>query len=158
MTHLESVDLDVELEQLPLEQINRLGLGLPLNLDSGSSLVEQVDRRVGQSSLGEVLKSGNKSKLRSGHVGSGLGAERDAHLLGELGSEDEGSVEDADSVVDRVLFADASEDGDRLRHGRLRHQHLSEPSLERRVLLDTFAELQEERSAVSRWTLDSVKA
>ena len=83
---LERMDLDPDLELLALEVVERLGPSLARNLDARRCLVDQVDRAVGQPALSEVL-------------------------LGELGGEDEGAVEDADAVMDRVLFRDATEDG-----------------------------------------------
>ena len=72
---LERVDLDVKFQSFPLEQIDRLGFRLSRDLDSSGSFIEEIDSRVGESSLSEVL-------------------------LCELSSEDEGGIEDSDSVVD----------------------------------------------------------
>ncbi len=46
-------------------------------------------------------------------------------------------------MVDLVLLLEASQDGDRVLDGGLRDEHLLEPPLQRRVLLDALAVLVE---------------
>lgn len=55
LTHSEGVDLNLQLETPPLEQVELLWPGLTSDLDRRGGLVEQVDRRVGQPALSEVL-------------------------------------------------------------------------------------------------------
>lgn len=46
-TYLQRVDLNLQLQLLPLEVVERFGSGLSRNLDGTGSLVDEVDGRVG---------------------------------------------------------------------------------------------------------------
>jgi hypothetical protein len=77
-------------------------------------LVDQVDRLVGQETVGDVA-------------------------VGELGRGDDRRGGDLDAVVDLVLLLQTAQDRDGRFDRRLADQHLLEPALERGVLLDVLA-------------------
>ena len=51
---LHRLALDLQLDQAAVELVDRLGLGVDLDLDLGRRLVDQVDRLVGQEAVGDV--------------------------------------------------------------------------------------------------------
>ena len=114
--------LDAQLDQAPLEAIERLGLGVDLHLDARRRLVDQVDRLVGQEAVGDVA-------------------------VRQLGRGDDRRVGDLDAVVHLVALLQAAQDGDGGLHARLLDQHLLEAALERGVLLDVLAVLVERGGA-----------
>ena len=106
--------LDLQLDQAPVELVERLGLGVDLDLDLRRRLVDQVDRLVGQEAVGDVA-------------------------VRELGRGDDRRVGDLDAVVRLVLLLQAAQDRDRRLDARLADQDLLEAPLERGVLLDVLA-------------------
>ena len=110
----QSVYLNFELQLPPLEFVNRLGCGLASDTNTGARLVDKVNSRIRKSSRGEIA-------------------------VCELSSTDEGAVVDSDTVMDFVLLANASKDGDRLRYGRLVHDDLCESTFQSGVLLDVLS-------------------
>ena len=106
--------LDLELDDAPLEPVERLGLGVDLHADARRRLVDQVDRLVGQLPVGDVAV---RERRR-----------RDDRRIGDL-----------DPVVHLVALLQAAQDRDRVLDRGLVHQHLLEAPLERGVLLDVLA-------------------
>ena len=51
---LQRLPLDLQLDDAPLEPVERLGLGVDLHADARRRLVDQVDRLVGQLAVGDV--------------------------------------------------------------------------------------------------------
>ena len=70
----------------------------------------------------------------------------DVAMRERRGGDDRG-IRDLDLVVNLVAFLEAAQDRDRVLDGRLVDEHLLEPALERRVLLDVLAVLVERRGA-----------
>ena len=114
--------LDLELNDPPLEPIERLGLGVDLHADARGRLVDQVDGLVGQLPVGDVAMR----ERRGGH---------------------DRRVGDLDLVVHLVALLEAAQDRDRVLDGRLIDQHGLEASLECRVLFDVLAIFIECRGA-----------
>ena len=98
------------------------GERVDLHAQPGAGLVDEVDRLVGEETVGDVA-------LRQ----DGRGRER--------------SVADADAVVRLVALLQPAQDRDRVGDGRLADEHRLEAPLERRVLLDVQAVLVERRRA-----------
>ena len=106
--------LDLELDDAPLELVERLGLGVDLHADARGRLVDEVDGLVGQLAVGDVA-------VRERRRG------------------DDRRVGDVDAVVHLVALLQAAQDGDGVLDRGLVDQHLLEAPLERRVLLDVLA-------------------
>ncbi len=106
--------LDLQLDDAPLELVERLGLGVHLHADARRGLVDQVDRLVGQLPVGDVA-------VRERRRG------------------DDRRVGDLDLVVVLVALLQAAQDRDRVLDRGLVDQHLLEAALERGVLLDVLA-------------------
>ena len=119
---LQSLTLDLQLDDAPVEPVERLGLRVDLHPDQRSGLVDQVDGLVRQLPIGDVA-------------------------MRQCRRSDDGGVGDLDAVVDLVALLEAAQDGDGVLHRRLVHQHLLEAPLERRILLDVLAVLIERRRA-----------
>ncbi len=119
---LERLALHLELHDAPVEPVDLLGLGVDFHADARRRLVDQVDGLVGQLPVRDVAVR----QRRGGH---------------------DGRVGDLDLVVNGVALLQPAQDGDRVLHGGLAHQHLLEAALERRVLLDVLAVLVERRRA-----------
>ncbi len=106
--------LDLQLDQPAVEPVHGLGLGVDLDLDLGRGLVDEVDRLVGQESVGDVA-------------------------VGKLGRGDDCRVGDLHAVVHLVFLLQAAQDGHRGLDTRFVDQHLLEAPLQRGVLLHVFA-------------------
>ena len=65
----------------------------------------------------------------------------------KLNGVDEGTVENAYTVMDLVLLADTKENGNRLRNRGLIDDNLSETTLECGILLDVLAVFGQSRGA-----------
>ena len=115
---LQRLLLDLELDDAPLEPVERLGLGVDLHADARGGLVDQVDRLVGQLAVGDVA-------VRQRRRG------------------DDRRIGDLDAVVHLVALLQAAQDRDGVLDRRLIDQHLLEAPLQRRVLLDVLAVLVE---------------
>ena len=111
---LHGLALNLQLDQAAVELVHDLGLGVDLDLDLRSRLVDQVDGLVGQEAVGDVA-------------------------VAQLGRSHDGRVGDLDAMVHFILFLQAAQDGDGGLHGGLAHQDLLEAALQRGVLLDVFA-------------------
>src|SRR5680860_71812 len=88
----------------------------PAEAQSGASLVDEVDRLVGQEAVVDVP-------------------------VGQVGCRDQGGIGDRDPVVRLIAAAQTLEDLDGVRERRLGDLDRLEAPLEGRVLLDMFAEL-----------------
>src|SRR5690606_15474693 len=119
---LQCFTLDLELDDAPVEAVERLRLGVDLNPDTGGRLVDEVDGLVRQLAVSDVTMR----QVRGG---------------------DDGGVGDLDAVVHLVALLQAAQDGDGVLHRRLVDQHPLEPALERRVLLDILPVLVQRRRA-----------
>ena len=95
----------------PAELVDLDRRGLDLHPQPRRRLVDEVDRLVGQLPAGDVA-------------------------VGQHRGRDQGGVGDGDAVVGLVLLLEAAQDRDGVLDGRLADEHLLEPALERRVLLD----------------------
>src|SRR5579885_650743 len=119
---LQRLLLDLQLDDAPLEAIERLGLGVDLHADARGGLVDEVDRLVGQLAVGDVT-------VRESRRG------------------DDRRIGDVDAVVNLVSLLQAAQEGDGVLDRGLIDQHLLEAPLERRVLLDVLAVLIQRRGA-----------
>jgi hypothetical protein len=108
----------LQLQELPLDLIDRGGHAVDLHAQLRGRLVDQVDGLVGQEALGDVA-------------------------VRERGGGDQRAVLDADAVVHLVALLQSTQDGDGVLDRGLRHEHLLEAPLEGRVLLDALAILVE---------------
>ena len=117
---LQRLALDLQLDDPPVKILDLLGLGLHLHADSACGLVHQIDRFVGEETIGDVA------------VGQG----RRRH---------DRSIGDAHAVVKFVLLLEAAQDRDRVGNGRLADEHGLEAPLQRCVLLDMLAIFVERR-------------
>ena len=115
-------ELDLELAHGPVGLVELERRAVDLHLQPRSSLVDEVDRLVGQLPVGDVA-------------------------VGEHGSGHERGVADADAVVRLVLLLQAAQDRDRVGDRRLADEDRLEAALERGVLLDVLAVLVERRRA-----------
>ena len=115
---LQRLPLDLQLDDAPLELVERLGLGVDLHADARGGLVDQVDGLVRQLAVGDVA-------VRERRRG------------------DDRRIGDLDLVVHLVALLQAAQDRDRVLDRGLVDQHLLEAPLERGVLLDVLAVLVE---------------
>ncbi len=115
---LQRLALDLQLDQPPIQAVERLGLGVDFHADAAGGLVDQVDGLVRQLAIGDVA-------------------------MRQLGRRDDGAVSDADAVVNLIALLEAAQDGDGVLLARLFHQHFLEAALQRGVLLDVLAILIE---------------
>jgi hypothetical protein len=115
-------ELDLELAHAPLRLVELDRRGVDLHAQAGGGFVDQVDRLVGQETVGDVA-------------------------VGEHRRCDEGGVANPDAVVRLVALLQAAEDGDRVGDARLADEDGLETALERGVLLDVLAVLVERRRA-----------
>ncbi len=90
------------------------GFEFDLHAQAGGRLVDQVDRLVGQETVGDVP-------------------------VGQRRGRDDGGVGDADAVMQLILLLQAAQDRDRILDGRLGDEHRLETPRQRRVLLDVLA-------------------
>ena len=114
----ERLDLDLRLQDLAIERVELLGLGIDFHPQARGRLVHEVDRLVGQEPVGDVA-------------------------VAELGGGHEGAVGDPHAVVQFVLLLDAAQDRDRVLDRRLLDHQRLEPPRQRRVLLHVLAVLVE---------------
>ncbi len=119
---LQRLLLDLELNDAPLQPIERLGLGVDLHADARRGLVDQVDRLVGKLAVGDVA-------------------------VRQRGRGDDRRVGDVDTVMDLVALLQPAQDRDGVFDRGLIDQHLLEAPLQRGVLLDVLAILIERRRA-----------
>ena len=113
---------DLELNNAPLEPVQRLGLGVDLHANARRRLIDQIDRLVGQLAVGDVA-------------------------VRQRGRGDDRRIGDLDAVMHLVALLEAAQDRDRVFNAGLIDQHLLEAPLERLVLLDVLAVLIERRGA-----------
>ena len=113
--------LDVELENLTPNLIERCGHGLNLRAQLCRCLIDEVNRLVGQESIGNIA-------VRERRRG------------------DEGRVADAHAVMHLVAILQSAQDGDGVLHRRLADHDGLEAALKCRVLLDVLAVLVQCRS------------
>ena len=110
--------LDLELADAPLDDVDLGRHRVDLDAQLAGRLVHQVDGLVGQEAPGEVA-------------------------VGQHGRRHQRGVLDAHAVVDLVALLQAAQDGDGVLDRGLADEHLLEPPLEGRVLLDVLAVLVE---------------
>ena len=119
---LDRFALDLELDHPPLEPVHDLRLGVDFHLDARRGFVDQVDRLVGQETIGDVA-------------------------MRQLGRGDDRRVGDLHAVMDLVALLQAAQDGDGRLDARLVDENLLESAFERGVLLDVLAVLVERSRA-----------
>ena len=110
---LERLAFDLQLDDAPVELVERLGLGIHLHPKPRSRFVDKVDGLVGQEPVGNVA-------------------------VAERCGGDERRIRNAHTVVKLVLFLDASEDRDRILDRRLVDEDRLETPGQRRVLFDVL--------------------
>ncbi len=115
---LERLALDFQLDDAPIELVQRLRLRVDLHANQRTGLIDQIDGLVRQLTVRDVA-------IREGR------------------RRDDGRVGDFDAVMHFVAFFEPAQDGDGVFHRRLIDQHLLKTPLERRVLLDVLAILVE---------------
>ena len=108
--------------QAALQLVYGLGQRVQLHLQATGCLVDQVDGLVRQLPARNIA-------------------------VREPRRRHQGTVADADPVVDLVAFLQAAQDRHRVVHGRLAHHHRLKPTLQRLVLLDALAVFVERRGA-----------
>ena len=111
---LQGLALDLELQDLAVYFVQRLGLGVDLGAQAGGGFVDQVDGLVGQVPVGDVAAA----ERRGG---------------------DHGCIGDAHSVVYLVALLQAAQDADGLFSGRFANQDRLETTLEGGVFFDVLA-------------------
>ena len=112
--------LDLQLNDAPLELIQRLGLGVDLHADARRGLIDQIDGLVGQLPVGDVTV---RQRRRS----------------------NDGRIGDVHAMVHFVALLQTTQDGDGVLHGGLIDQHFLEAALKRGVLFDVLAVFVERR-------------
>ena len=113
--------LDVELENLAPNLIEWCGHGLNLRAQLCRCLIDEVNRLVGQESIGNIT-------------------------VRECRRGDEGRVADAHTVMHLVAILQSAQDGDGVLHRRLADHNGLEATLKCRVLIDVLAVLVQCRS------------
>ena len=106
--------LDLELHNFARDLVKLGGHRVHLGFDKGAGLVDQVDRLVGQETVGNIA------------VGQRCGC-------------DQRGIVDLHAVIDLVALFEAAQDGNCVLHGRLRHQNGLKAAFKSRILLDIFA-------------------
>ena len=119
---LQRLLLDLQLDDAPLELVERLGLGVDLHADARRGLIDQIDGLVRQLAVGDVT-------------------------VRERRRRDDRRVRDLDPVVHLVALLESAQDRDGVLDRGLVHQDFLEAPLERRILLDVFAILIERGGA-----------
>ena len=110
--------LDLQLDDAPLELVERLGLGIHLHADASGGLVDQIDGLIRQLPIGDVTM---RERRRC----------------------DDRRVSDLDLVVILVALLQAAQNRDGVLNRGFIDQHFLETTLERGVFLDVFAVLIE---------------
>ena len=111
---LERLALDLQLNDAPIELVERLGLRIDFHADQRTGLIDQVDGLVRQLPIRDVAMR-QRRRRHDGRIG------------------------DLDAMMHFVALFQAAQDRDGVLHRRLIDQHLLEAPLERRVLLDVLA-------------------
>ncbi len=111
---LERLALDLQLNDAPVQFVERLGLGIDFHADQRSRLIDQIDGLVGQLPIRDVA----------------MRQRRRRH---------DGRIRDFHAMMHFVALFQAAQDRDGVFHRRLIDHHLLEAPLERRVFLDVFA-------------------
>ena len=102
--------LQLELDDAPLEAVQRFRLGVDLQPYAGRRLVDEVDGLVRQLAIRDVA-------------------------VGQLGRRHNRRVGDLHMVVQLIALLQATQDGDGVLHRGLLHQHLLEAALQGGILL-----------------------
>ncbi len=111
---LQGLGFDLELQDLPVQRVQLLGLGIHLHPQPAGGFVHQVNRLVGQEPVGDITM---RQRCR-----------RHKRAVG-----------DPHPVVQFVLFLDPAQDADRILDRRFRHEHRLEPAGQSRVLFHMLA-------------------
>ena len=111
---LQRFALDLQLDDAPVEFIERFGFGIHLHAQTRARLVHEVDGLVRQEAVGDVA----------------IGKRRRRH---------DGGVGDAHAVVHFVFLFQPAQDRDRVFDRGLGNEHRLEPPRQRRVLLHMLA-------------------
>ena len=109
-------------DQSAVQFVDLDGHALELHLDHRRRLVHEVDRLVGQETVGDITRR-------------------------QLGRHDQGPVCDAHAVVRLIPFLEAAQDSDRILDRRLADHDRLEPPLKRSILFDDLAILVDRRRA-----------
>src|SRR5450631_2198612 len=113
---------DLQLNDAPLEPIERFGLGVDLDTDARGGFVNQVEGLVGQLTVGDVA-------VRERRCG------------------DDRRIRDVDAVMDFVALLQAAQNRDRVLDRGLVDQHFLKTPLKGCVLLDVLSVFIERRRA-----------
>ena len=114
--------LDLELDDAAIELVELFGLRIDLDAQARGRLVDEVDRLVGEETIGNIA-------VRQGRRG------------------DDRRIGDPHAVVKFVFFLEPAQDRDRILDRRLGHEDRLETAGECRVLLDMLAIFVERRRA-----------
>ncbi len=117
---LERLALDLKLHDLTLHHVDLGGKRINLDPQAAGGLVDKIDGLVRKEAIGDVA-------------------------VGEGGRGHDGRVGDLHTVVDLVLFLEASKNRNGVLARWLAHVHGLEASLERRILLHVLAVLIQRR-------------
>ena len=113
---LQRFALDLQLDDLAVQLVDFLRLGIDLHAQPAAGLVHQIDGLVGQEAVGDIA-------------------------VGELCRRDDGAVGDAHAVMQLVLLLQPAQDGDGLRHRGFGHEHRLEAPRQGGVLFHMLAVL-----------------
>ena len=119
---LERLALDLELEDAPLDLVDRGRHRVDFHLELRRGFVDEVDRLVGEEAVRDVA-------------------------VGKRRGRDERRIRDLHAVVQLVALLEAAQDRDGVLDGRLADENGLEAALERGVLLDVLAVLADGRRA-----------
>ena len=111
---LHRLELDLQLNQPAIENVHHLRLRIDFHLDARRRFVDQIDRLVGQESIGDVA-------------------------MRKLGRGDDRRIGDLDAVMQLVAFLQPAQDRDRRFDARLVDQHFLKAPLECSVFFDVLA-------------------
>ena len=111
---LQRFALDLELNDAPLELVQRLGLGVDFHANQRSRLIDQIDGFVGQLAIGDVA-------------------------MRQRGRCNDRRIGDLHAVMHFIALFEPAQNRDGVLHRRLVDQDFLEAPLERRVLLDVLA-------------------
>ena len=119
---LDGFAFDLQLDQATVQLVHHLGLGVQLDLDFGRRLVNQINRLVGQKTVGDVAVT-------------------------QFSRRDDSRVGDVHAVVYLVAFFQAAQNGHGGFHRRLSHQNFLEAAFQCRVFFNVLAVLVQRSSA-----------
>ncbi len=119
---LQRLALDLQLDDPPLEPIQRLRLGVDLHANARGRLIDQIDRLVGQLAIGNIAM-GQRCRRHDRRIG------------------------DVHAMVNLISLLQAAQNRDRVLDRRLVDQHFLEAAFESGILFEVFTVFVESRCA-----------